>query len=139
MAESKAADDSSYREEGEAFPKNSVAWYHRHPSPIETLDDADQMFIPVLLVKIIGVHYDDFPNVYYTIAVEKPVLFTGGSEADLEQMIFEDEKQTDAAHLIADSTMNRNKIGTSLERRKSAIGDSSSSMSNEDAARKKPK
>lgn len=56
----------------------------------------------MLLVSIIGVHHDDFPNVYYTIQPVRPVQFVNGANNNtvLKMTVFE-EKQTDGTHLKA--------------------------------------
>eukprot|EP01033_Poteriospumella_lacustris_P018161 gene18161-13038_t len=85
--------------------KGDVAWYHRGSNgiPLVTLQDAERNSIPVILVKVIGVHHDDFPNVYYTIAPINPPTIQrhGASEEDCERLTFHAEKQTDSNRVIA--------------------------------------
>lgn len=85
--------------------KGDVAWYHRGSNgvPLMTLQDAERNGIPVILVKIVGVHHDDFPHVYYTIAPINPptVQRHGASEEDCERLTFHTEKQTDSNRVIA--------------------------------------
>lgn len=85
--------------------KGDVAWYHRGSNgiPLVTLQDAERNIIPVILVKVMGVHHDDFPHIYYTIAPLNPPTIQrhGASEEDCERLIFHTEKQTDSNRVIA--------------------------------------
>lgn len=45
-----------------------------------------------------GVHHDDFPNVYYTVKLHMPITLTG--VAGCEALVFHTEKQTDWTHLL---------------------------------------
>ena len=49
-------------------------------------------------VSIVGVHHDDFPNVYYTVKINMPIILTGA--AGCEALVFHTEKQTDWTHLL---------------------------------------
>lgn len=75
------------------FAKGDIVWYHR----ASQLTGQEEM----LLVTVIGVHHDDYPNVYYTIQPVRPLQFINGrnSNTELTMTLFE-EKQTDSAHLL---------------------------------------
>lgn len=49
-------------------------------------------------MSIVGVHHDDFPNVYYTVKLNMPITLTG--VAGCESLVFHTEKQTDWTHLL---------------------------------------
>lgn len=84
-----------------AFVKGDIAWYHKSKSgaPMKSKQDALSCGVPLLLVKIVGVHHDDFPNIYYTINMVHP-SHTCGTAGALEALSFHDEKQTDSDRLI---------------------------------------
>lgn len=66
------------------------------PTPAAVSPEQEEM----LLVTVIGVHHDDFPNVYYTIQPVRPIQFINGrnNNTELTMNVFE-EKQTDSTHL----------------------------------------
>lgn len=95
-----------------AIVKGGLAWYHKHnnthsetPSegPPLSLEEAQDRNILCTLVRVVGVHLDDFPNIYYTIAPHQPLTYSqsAASAEDMQRLRFHDEKQTDNAHLFA--------------------------------------
>lgn len=109
------------------YEKHQLAWYHKIPSEVVcTLDVLNNMETieqtqPMIIVEIVDVHKDDFPNMYYTIRIKHPIQITtptstlttttivssssSSSEQQQQQLpmnylIFEQEKQTDAYHLL---------------------------------------
>ena len=85
------------------YTKGQQAWYHRIPKA-----DLEQMHmtsvpilekqLPMVLVRIVGVHHDDFPNIYYTIQQAEPLQTT--DVAGAAEVGFVHEKQTDNYHLF---------------------------------------
>jgi hypothetical protein len=87
-----------------SYSKGDQAWYYKtpyvedaEPLVLGSVEEANQHNIPLLLVKIIGVHHDDFPNIYYTISMTQPPHGVG---LDSQKLVFHSEKQTDRSHLI---------------------------------------
>jgi hypothetical protein len=84
--------------------KGDKVWYHRGNNgiPLSSLSDASVNHIPVILVKVIGVHHDDFPNIYYTIAPINPptIRENGALPEDSQKLIFQSEKQTDSIRVF---------------------------------------
>lgn len=77
------------------FAKGDIVWYFRSSGSAYPLDQEE-----MLLVNVIGVHHDDYPNVYYTIQPVSPLQFINGrNKTSLSMNLFE-EKQTDSAHLL---------------------------------------
>jgi hypothetical protein len=73
------------------FKKGDEAWYHKH------CPDNTGGPMSMLRVKVVAVHHDDFPAVYYTVRMTLPAHGVGLAATDL---VFEDEKQTDSKHLL---------------------------------------
>lgn len=82
--------------------KGHYAWYHKHNQLISSKEEALLLGIPIILVKIIGVHHDDFPNIYYTIKMEHLTEYDLPSDLDVSNLTFYTEKQTDSIRLIPD-------------------------------------
>ena len=82
------------------YIKGQLLWYHKVPvevtssSTIQIMEEQQYM----LLVKVIDVHHDDFPNIYYTIKAIIPTQTTISTNSSTS-LIFEQEKQTDFYHL----------------------------------------
>ena len=81
------------------FVKEQLAWYHKVPSEVHRRLSVEQMeeTQAMIMVSIVGVHHDDFPNVYYTVRLKNPIVLTG--VAGCEALTFHTEKQTDHTHL----------------------------------------
>jgi hypothetical protein len=80
------------------YAKGDIAWYHKVPQELArslTLKQMEQQ--PMVLVRVVQQHQDDFPNIYYTVQIQMPPRMT--TAAGAEGLVFEHEKQTDAAHL----------------------------------------
>lgn len=78
--------------------KGALAWYFRlsgpPPVPLPTsVEEARLLKLPLYLVKIVAVHLDDLPNLYYTIQRVEDAI--GGESSD-----FSGERQTDASRLF---------------------------------------
>jgi HSP20 family molecular chaperone IbpA len=85
--EAKASSDD---EDDDARKKDEMLWYYRSSS--------ESMASPPILVKVVGVHHDDFPNIYYTI---RPCLMKEQKYiADSKTELFE-ERQTYSKYLYA--------------------------------------
>jgi hypothetical protein len=72
------------------YKKEDAVWYYRSSEPGVVLCDekeAKEKRIELIAGRILAVHHDDFPNIYYTIEL---ILKDGEKN----------EKQTDASHLI---------------------------------------
>eukprot|EP01039_Chlorochromonas_danica_P004713 gene4714-5161_t len=78
--------------------KGALAWYFRlsgpPPVPLPTsVEEARLLQLPLYLVRIVAVHLDDLPNLYYTIQRVEGGL--GGESSD-----FSGERQTDGSRLF---------------------------------------
>lgn len=76
--------------------KGCLAWYHRSAP--------EEVPSPRALVRVVAVHLDDFPNVYYTISrirdhPQHPLHLIGSG--DRSAVDFNGERQTDGNRLIA--------------------------------------
>ncbi len=87
-----------------SYSKGEQAWYYKapyvedeEPLKLNSMEEANDHKIPLMLVQIIGVHHDDFPNIYYTIGMVQPPHGVG---LDSQKLVFHTEKQTDKSHLI---------------------------------------
>lgn len=79
------------------FEKEEFVWYHKNGRNSKNE-------LQCVLVKVVEVHLDDFPNLYYTIQLQRPVQTQGidGPEcaAVVDKLVFQEEKQTDVQHLL---------------------------------------
>mmetsp|Transcript_1489 Transcript_1489/g.2498 ORF Transcript_1489/g.2498 Transcript_1489/m.2498 type:complete len:403 (+) Transcript_1489:53-1261(+) len=85
------------------YEKGQLVWYHKVPKEVvETMSPVQMEHNhPMILVRISGVHHDDYPNIYYSVQLKTPVESTQVPGAD--KLVFEHEKQTDSAHLCPSS------------------------------------
>lgn len=74
-------------------------------------------------MRIAGVHHDDFPNVYYTIQMMKPIHMTTAAAAakseGKESLEFDHEKQTDANHIVLPPQKKKNNNNANSNKRDS--------------------
>mmetsp|Transcript_1488 Transcript_1488/g.2493 ORF Transcript_1488/g.2493 Transcript_1488/m.2493 type:complete len:401 (+) Transcript_1488:53-1255(+) len=86
------------------YEKGQLVWYHKVPKEVvETMSPVQMEHNhPMILVRISGVHHDDYPNIYYSVQLKTPVESTQVPGAD--KLVFEHEKQTDSTHLCASTS-----------------------------------
>lgn len=88
------------------YSKGQLLWYHKVPVEVTSTSSIQMMEeqYMMLLVRVIDVHHDDFPNIYYTIKAIQPSQTTTKTTANSTNhtsstLLFEQEKQTDLYHL----------------------------------------
>lgn len=93
------------------YAKGEKVWYYKTiPNEEEVrsrhseinFDVAMKCRIPLVQVTVLSVHFDDFPNIYYTISMSNPTSFLNihNKEEDEGMLKFFSEKQTDAKRLL---------------------------------------
>lgn len=82
------------------YEKGQVAWYHKVEPAVHRRLSVEEMerTQAMIMVTIVGVHHDDYPNVYYTVKLHMPITLSGA--AGCENLMFHTEKQTDWTHLL---------------------------------------
>ena len=98
------------------YQKGDLAWYHRvSKDDLEKLASITRVELekqlPMVLVRIVGVHHDDYPNIYYTIQQAEPLQTT--DVAGAAEVGFVHEKQTDNYHLLPPCVNESNNDGRS--------------------------
>lgn len=81
------------------FRKGQQAWYYRGSPCLDSVENAKIQNRTLLLVDIIDVHHDDFPNTYYTVKLHNPMCVVG-PDTELQLTFYGHEKQTDGRFLI---------------------------------------